>query len=138
MPDAPQDKLVLHKHFPDFGLPNWSNNWLNILMDEGKFPPAVSLGRTIKAWWLSDIQKFLANLPRAGETLPVRWPQRPKAPLRNIPDAVRWGRPPGGKVVTDPGTGQRRYVMPPKRQLITRLTRRDPPDDTDPLARAAE
>lgn len=135
MPDGPDDTLVLKKQFSAVGLPPLTNAWIAKNTKQGTFPSPVALGPGLKGWRLSDIKKFLANLPPAGHPLPRLFTPQPGPPVRMAP-AMLLGRRPGGKMVTDPVTGKRRYVLP-ERRLITRPTRRDPPDDP-PLSEAAQ
>jgi hypothetical protein len=113
MDDFSHDKLVLYKHLGDFGLPPWSKSWLNVLMDEGRFPPVNCFGAHTRGWWASDLRRFLENLPRSGEPLRVLWEPRPRstATIKNIGEEGRKGRPPGGRLVVDLRTGKKHYRM---------------------------
>lgn len=136
MPNGPDDRIVLPKQLPTVGMPeDLTPKWYATNSQQGTFGPAVALGPRLKGFWLSDIKKFLANLPPAGQPLPVLWPPQPKRANHMAP-AMQYGRKPGGKVITDPVTGKRRYVLP-ERRLITRPTRRDPPDDLPALSTEA-
>ena len=109
---------------------------LNRLMDEGRFPPCVWLGPYMPAWWEDDIETFFNNLPTNGDRPPILWPPRPKREP-NLPIEMTYGRTPGGKVIIDPKTGKRTYVLPPPRPLLARPTRRDPPEEP-PCSEAAQ
>jgi len=74
----------------------YTRQHLGALMDAGIFPPAVQVGPNRIGWVESDIERFIASRPPAGEPAPRLWPGRERKP-KNRSKPV--GRPPGARVI---------------------------------------
>lgn len=132
--------VILRRHMRDPNHPyyvSYSDPQLNHFIAEGRFPKPGWLSPYVQFFEADELDIFFANLPTDGpQDPPVLWEPQPQRVYRKMAPAMTYGRKPGGKVVTDPVTGKRKYVVP-ERRLITRPTRRDPPDDLPLLSTEA-
>ena len=95
------DTFITWAEFPDIGIPQFSRRYVNVLIDEGKFPPAYRLTAGRIAWRRGDLETWKITRPRAGEPVPVLWPKI--APVRGRGICVQGpqvGRKRGSKMVT--------------------------------------
>src|SRR5579872_2553285 len=100
------ETLVTKKDLANHGIKyTWAT--LNKFMDNGVFPPSVRLSPGRVAWRLTDIEKFIDNLPDGRvRRLDSLWRPRPSLPPR---PGKRRGRQAGTKIMVIDG---RRRVVP--------------------------
>ena len=65
-PSLSGETLVLFPQLPLFGVPRFSRVHISRLIKRGQFPPPVTVSERRRAWRLSDLELWKANLPVAA------------------------------------------------------------------------
>ena len=65
MEPTPHDKILRFKDIRD--RTGWSRATLHRRVDAGDFPRPVSLGRNCTGWRESEVNSWMANLPKIGQ-----------------------------------------------------------------------